>query len=55
MEINWNIVGVVILFVMVLIAFLIWNNPKDKKKYSNFLKKDYKKSEEDSGLDDDTY
>jgi len=55
MEINWIIVGVVLLFVLVLIAFLIRKNQKDKKKYSNFLKKDYQKSEEDSDPEEDSY
>jgi uncharacterized membrane protein YukC len=56
METNWTIVGFVILCVLVLIAFLIRKNQKDKKKYSNFLNEDYKKAaEEDSDLDDDTY
>ena len=56
MEINWIIVGMVILGVLVLIAFLIRKNQKDKKKYTDFLNKDYKKAgEEDSDSDDDTY
>ena len=56
MEINWIIVGVVLLGVLVLIAFLIRKNQKDKKKYSTFLKKDYKKAaEEDSDPEEDTY
>lgn len=56
MEINWIIVGMVLLGVLILIVFLIRKNQKDKKKYNDFLNKDYKKSaEEDSDLDDDTY
>ena len=55
MEMNWVIVGVVLLCVLVLIAFLIRKNQKDKKKYSNFLKKDYQKSEEDADSEEDTY
>jgi len=55
MEMNWVIVGIVILCVLVLIAFLIRKNQKDKKKYSNFLKKDYQKSEEDSDPEEDSY
>jgi uncharacterized membrane protein YukC len=56
MEMNWIIVGMVILGVLVLIAFLIRKNQKDKKKYTDFLNKDYKKAEEeDSDLNDDTY
>lgn len=53
---NWIIVGLVLLCALVLIVFLVRKNQKDKKKYSNFLNKDYKKAaEEDSDLDDDTY
>lgn len=55
MEINWIIVGLVLLGVLILIAFLIRKNQKDKKKYSNFLKKDYHKSEEDLDSEEDTY
>jgi uncharacterized membrane protein YukC len=56
MEINWIIVGMVILCVLVLIAFLIRKNQKDKKKYTDFLNKDYKKAaEEEADSDDDTY
>lgn len=56
MEINWVIVGIVLLCVLILIVFLIWKNQKDKKKYSDFLNNDYKKSDEaDSDLNDDTY
>lgn len=55
MEINWILVGVVLLFVLVLMAFLIRKNQKDKKKYSTFLKKDYHKSEEEADSEEDTY
>lgn len=53
---NWIIVGMVLLCVLVLIIFLIRKNQKDKKKYTDFLNKDYKKAaEEEADLDDDTY
>ena len=56
MEINWVIVGIVLLCVLILIVFLIWKNQKDKKKYNDFLNNDYKKADEaDSDLNDDTY
>jgi uncharacterized membrane protein YukC len=56
METNWIIVGMLLLGVLVLIAFLVRKDQKDKKKYTDFLNKDYKKTaEEDSDLDDDTY
>ena len=56
METNWIIVGFVILGVLVLIAFLVRKNQKDKKKYTDFLNKDYKKTDEaDFDPHDDTY
>ena len=56
MEINWIIVGIVVICVLILIAFLIRKNQKDKKKYSDFLNNDYKKPNEvESDLNDDTY
>ena len=55
MEMNWIIVDMVLLCVLILLVFLVRKNQKDKKKYGNFLNKDYKKAEEDSDLDDDTY
>ncbi len=56
MEINWIIVSIVIFCVVILVVFLIIRNQKDKKKYTDFLNKDYKKAnEEESDLNDDTY
>lgn len=56
MEMNWIIVGLLLLCVLVLIVFLVWKNQKDKKKYTDFFNKNYKKTaEEDSDLDDDAY
>lgn len=56
MEINWIVVGMVLLCVLVLLLFLVWKNQKDKKEYNDFLNKEYKKAEEeDSDLVDDTY
>ena len=56
MEINWVIVGIVMICVLILIVFLIRKNQKDKKKYTHFLNNDYKKTkEEESDLNDDTY
>ena len=56
MEMNWVIVCMILLGVLILIVFLIWKNQKDKKKYEDFLNKEYKKTaDEDSDLDDETY
>jgi hypothetical protein len=54
MEINWIIIGVVLLGVFVLLVLLIRKNQKDKKKYSTFLKKDYQKSEEEADSEEDS-
>lgn len=56
MGINWIVVGIVLLCVLVLLVFLVWKNQKDRKKYNDFLNKDYKKEEqEEADLNDDTY
>jgi hypothetical protein len=56
MEMNGIIVGMLLLCALVLIVFLVRKNQKDKKKYGNFLNKDYKKAaEKEADLDDDTY
>ena len=56
MEINWVIIGIIIICVLLLIVFLIRKNQKDKKKYTHFLNNDYKKTDEkESDLNDDTY
>ena len=56
MEINWMIVGIVILGVLVLMVFLVRKNQKEEKKYKKFLNNDYKKNDEaDSGKTEDTY
>ncbi|WP_199742822.1 hypothetical protein [Flavobacterium sp. LS1P28] len=56
MKINWVIVGLVLFFGIALIVFFIRKNQKDKKKYKQFLNKDFKKTtEEDSDWNDDTH
>ncbi|SHN75967.1 hypothetical protein SAMN05444395_11019 [Flavobacterium fryxellicola] len=56
MKINWIIISIVIFCAIILIVFLFRKNQKDKKKYTQFLNNDYKKSaEEESDLNDDTY
>ncbi|WP_281310738.1 hypothetical protein [Flavobacterium flavigenum] len=47
MEINWIIIGVVAVGLILLILFMIRKNQKEKKKLTEFLNNDYKKSEED--------
>lgn len=56
MEINWIIVGILLICVVILIVFIIKKNQKDKKEYTNFLNNDYKKAnQEESDLNDDDY
>jgi FtsZ-interacting cell division protein ZipA len=56
MEINWIIVGIVFLAALILLVMLIWKNQRDKKKYTDFLNKDFPKAaEEDVDTEDDTY
>ncbi|WP_165930043.1 EGFR-like transmembrane domain-containing protein [Flavobacterium caseinilyticum] len=56
MKINWIVVGIVIIFALILIVFLIIKNQKEQKKYTDFLNNDFKKAdEEESDLNDDTY
>ena len=47
MEINWILIGVVAIVLIVLILFMIKKNQKEKKKYTELLDNDFKKSEED--------
>lgn len=54
MEINWIIIGVVAVGLILLILFMIRKNQKEKKKLTEFLNNDYKKSEEDEPDFEDT-
>lgn len=54
MEINWIIIGVVAVVLMLLILFMIRKNQKEKKKLTEFLNNDYKKSKEDEPDFEDT-
>lgn len=47
MEINWILIGVVAIVLIVLILFMIKKNQKEKKKYTELLNNDFKKSEKD--------
>jgi p-aminobenzoyl-glutamate transporter AbgT len=42
MEINWYMIGSVIIITIVLVIFLIMRNLKDKKNYEKYLKKNDK-------------
>jgi preprotein translocase subunit YajC len=57
MEINWILLGIIAVFVIILVLFIIRVNQKDKKKYTNFLNNDFKKTpeEEVDSNDDNTY
>ena len=46
MEINWILLGAVAVGLIVLIVFIIKKNQKEKKKLTEFLNNDFKKSEE---------
>ncbi|MFC4393222.1 hypothetical protein [Flavobacterium quisquiliarum] len=45
MEINWVVIGVVILLIVVLVVLTIRKNLKEKKKLENLLNNDFKKAE----------
>lgn len=46
MGINWTIIGIVVAVLIVLIVFMIRKNQKEKKKWTEFLNNDFKKTEE---------
>lgn len=46
MEFNWITFGIVSVFVILLILFTIIRNQKNKKEYTKFLNRDYKKPDE---------
>lgn len=46
MEINWIVLGVVAVVLIVLILFMIKKNQKEKKKLTDLLNNDFKKSDE---------
>jgi uncharacterized protein YoxC len=47
MKINWILLGAVAVGLIVLIVFIIKKNQKEKKKLTEFLNNDFKRSEED--------
>jgi len=47
MDINWNIIGVVAIFVVILVVLTIRKNLKEKKKLEKLLNNDFKKAEKD--------
>ena len=54
MEINWILLGAVAVVLIGLIVFIIKKNQKEKKKLTEFLNNDFKKSEEDEPDFDNT-
>lgn len=54
MEINWIVIGAFALAVLVLILFMIKKNQKEKKKLTEFLNNDFKKSDQDDPDFEDT-
>ena len=53
MEINWYIVGSVIIIAIVLVIFLIKRNLKDEKNYEKYLKKNDKSISIKDDIDSD--
>jgi preprotein translocase subunit YajC len=47
MEINWIVLGVLTVVLIALILFIIKKNQKEKKKLTDLLNNDFKKSDED--------
>ncbi|MEO7976909.1 hypothetical protein [Flavobacterium sp.] len=47
MEINWVIIGILAVCVIIFVVFTVRKNQKEKKKLTNLLNNDFKKSEED--------
>lgn len=55
MEINWILIGIVLVFLIILIIITIRKNQKDKKELTQFLNNDFKKEpEEESDSNEDT-
>lgn len=54
MDINWNIIGVVAVLVVILVVLTIRKNQKEKKKLTDLLNNDFKKSEKDDVNVDDS-
>lgn len=54
MEINWIILGVVAVVLIALIIFMIRKNQKEKRKLTDLLNNDFKKSDEDEPDFDNT-
>lgn len=46
MEFNWFIFGIVSVLVILVVLFTIIRNQKNKKSYTKFLNKNYKKEDE---------
>ena len=46
MEVNWVIFGIISIIIILLVLFTIIRNQKNKKEYTKFLNRDYKKPDE---------
>jgi uncharacterized membrane protein YvbJ len=55
MEINWIVLGVVAVVVIILVLFTIRKNQKEKKKLTEFLNNDFKKTDEQELDDENEY
>lgn len=55
MEINWPVLGIIVIGLIILIGFIIKKNQKDKKKLTEMLNNDFKKAKQEDadGNDDD--
>ena len=47
MEINWVVIGALAVFVIVFVVLTIRKNQKEKKKLTDLLNNDFKKSQEE--------
>ncbi|QSW87223.1 FeoB-associated Cys-rich membrane protein [Flavobacterium endoglycinae] len=46
MDINWTIIGIVAALVIILVVLTVRKNQKEKKKLTDLLNNDFKKTEE---------
>ena len=52
--ISWPFLALIIILAGGLIAFFIWKNRQDRKKFENFMNRDYRKSKDEEGENDVT-
>lgn len=53
MDINWTVIGIVAVLVILLVGLTVRKNQKEKKKLTNLLNNDFKKTEKDDVDADD--